>query len=125
MAGETIVWLTAATSIPSISPMKITVLRFEPLFLPISPPPVFYGLGQHAEPPLPLLKLFRAQNRTDTLVKPLAATREILDQASPLLGQVHAHYPVILRVALPPRSKPSLSSLLARRVTREGLISKL
>jgi hypothetical protein len=31
MAGDTMVWLTAATSIPSISPMNIIVLRLEPL----------------------------------------------------------------------------------------------
>ena len=48
MAGETMVWLTAATSMPSMSPMKINVLRLEPLS-PISSPPIFHSLGQCAE----------------------------------------------------------------------------
>src|SRR5919112_116848 len=38
MAGDTIVWLTAATSMPSISPTKITVLGFEPPLLNLTSP---------------------------------------------------------------------------------------
>jgi hypothetical protein len=94
------IWLTAATSMPSITPVMITVLWFEPL-LPISPSPVFHGLGQHTEHPPKLLKLFRAQQLTDTPIEPLAIIGEAFDLDSPFLGQVHSYHALVLRVALP------------------------
>src|SRR5215204_4360862 len=100
IAGETMVWLTAATSMPSISPTKITVLWFEPLST-ISPPPVFRGLGQHTEHPPQLPYLLRTQHRADTPIEPLATIEEALDQAPPLLGQVHPYHSMVPPITLP------------------------
>src|SRR5215204_3583761 len=46
IAGETIVWLTAATSMPSISPTKITFLWPVPFFVIYSPSVLLQPLRQ-------------------------------------------------------------------------------
>src|SRR5829696_3824702 len=101
---------------PSIKPMKITVLGFEPLS-PIAPPPVFRGLCQHTEHPPQLLKLFRTQQRPDTPIEPLATIGETLDQTPPLLGQIHPYHPGILWITLPPEQALSLEPVAQLSLT--------
>jgi hypothetical protein len=57
MAGETMVWLTAATSMPSINPTKITFLR-EALFTFLS---VLHEPGDEPEHPPELRQLILGQ----------------------------------------------------------------
>src|SRR5215213_7506205 len=98
MAGETIVWLTAATSMPSISPTKITFLR-GPLFTFVLS--VLHQPGDDAERPLEFRQLLLCKLLTDTLLEPLTTLLEALDQEPSLRGDVQSHHPVILRISLP------------------------
>src|SRR3712207_2394086 len=98
MAGETTVWLTAATSMPSIRPTNITFLR-ETLF-PMSPS-VLHQPGDAAEHPPELRQFLLPKFLTDAPLEPLAPLLAALDQAASLLGGVQPHHPVVLRIPLP------------------------
>src|SRR5215208_2921374 len=100
MAGETIVWLTAATSMPSISPTKITFLWPVPFFA-IYSPSVLHQPGDDAERPLEFRQLLLCKLLTDTLLEPLTTLLEALDQEPSLRGDVQSHHPVIHRISLP------------------------
>src|ERR671921_92476 len=85
IAGETMVWLTAATSMPSISPTKITFLR-EP-FLPILPS-VLHQLGNDAERPPEFRQLLWTKLPSGAVFELLTTLLTALDQAASLLGGV-------------------------------------
>jgi len=70
MAGETIVWLTAATSMPSISPTKITFLR-GPLFTFVLS--VLHQPGDDAEHPPEFRQFLFVEFLPDTFLEPFAA----------------------------------------------------
>src|SRR5215218_11030741 len=98
IAGETMVWLTAATSMPSISPTKITFLR-ETLF-PIFPL-VLHKLGEDFERPPEFRQLFWTKLPLGAVFERLTTLLAALDQQPALLGGVQPHHPVVLRVSLP------------------------
>src|SRR5919112_6257608 len=98
IAGETMVWLTAATSMPSISPTKITFLR-EPLF-PIFPS-ILHKPGDNAERPPEFRQLLWTKLPSGAVFEPLTTLLAALDQAASLLGGVQPHHPVVLRIPLP------------------------
>src|SRR5215211_221590 len=98
IAGETMVWLTAATSMPSISPTKITFLR-EPFF-PISSS-VLHQPGNDAERPPEFRQVLWTKPPSGSIFEPLTTLLATLDQEPSLLGGVQPHYPVVLRIPLP------------------------
>src|SRR5215207_5149336 len=122
IAGETIVWLTAATSMPSISPTKITFLR-EPTF-PIFPL-VLHQSGDNAERPPEFRQLLWTKLPSDAVFEPLATLLAALDQEPSLLGGLQPHYPVVLRIPLPAQQilplKPLRKARYARGVNFEPL----
>src|SRR3712207_3858128 len=120
MAGETTVWLTAATSMPSIRPTNITFLR-ETLF-PMSPS-VLHQPGDAAEHPPELRQFLLPKFLTDAPLEPLAPLLAALDQEPSLLGGVQPHHPVVLRIPLPAQQtlplKPLRKACDARGVNLE------
>src|SRR3712207_1284576 len=120
MAGETTVWLTAATSMPSISPTNITFL-WETLF-PIFPS-VLHQPGDDAEHPPELRQFLLFKFLTDAPLEPLASLLAALDQAASLLGGVQPHHPVVIRIPLPAEQafllQPLRQACDARRVNLE------
>src|ERR687890_515392 len=90
MAGETMVWLTAATSMPSISPTKITFLR-GPWFTIL--PLVLHQPGDDAERPPEFHQFLLVEFLQDTLLEPFPALLPALDQAASPLGGVQPHHP--------------------------------
>src|SRR5215208_3561717 len=105
MAGATMVWLTAATSMPSISPTKITFL-WEPLF-PIFPL-VLHNPGHSPEYSPEFRHLLWTKLPSDAVFEPLPTLLAALDQASPLLGGVQLYHPVVLLIPLPAQQAFSL-----------------
>src|SRR5215208_4779182 len=105
MAGETIVWLTAATSIPSISPAKITFF-LEPLFSIFSL--VLHSPGHCPEYAPEFRHLLWTKLPSDAVFEPLPTLLAALDQASPLLGGVQLYHPVVLLIPLPAQQAFSL-----------------
>src|SRR5215210_3191564 len=97
IAGETTVWLTAATTMPSMSPTKMTFLRPE---LPFST--TLSGLlhepGDEPEHPSELRQLLLAELLANTFLEPLAPLLAALDQAPALLRGAQPHHPVVLGV---------------------------
>src|SRR5919112_399196 len=110
IAGETIVWLTAATSMPSISPTKITFLWPVPFFA-IYLPSVLHQPGDDAERPPKFRQLLLRKLLPETLLEPVATLLTALDQAASLLGGVQPHHPVVLRVPLPAQQALPLEPL--------------
>src|SRR5215211_4496797 len=98
IAGETMVWLTAATSMPSVSPTKITFLR-EPLFPIVSS--VLHKPGDDAERSPEFCQLFWTKLLSGAVFEPLTTLLAALDQEPSLLGDVQPHHPVVLRIPLP------------------------
>src|SRR5215207_2501448 len=98
IAGETMVWLTAATSMPSVSPTKITFLR-EPLF-PIVPS-VLHKPGDDAERSPEFCQLLWPKLPSGAVFEPLTTLLAALDQEPSLLGGVQPHHPVVLWIPLP------------------------
>src|ERR1051325_11302927 len=105
MAGETTVWLTAATSMPSISPAKITFL-WEPLF-PIFPL-VLHNPGHCPEYSPEVGQFLLAQLLTDAVLEPLPTLPAALDQASSLPRGVQLYHPIVLLIPLPAQQAFSL-----------------
>src|ERR687893_612711 len=114
IAGETMVWLTAATSMPSISPTKITFLR-ETLF---NFPSAVHDPGDDPEHPAQLRQLLLGQLPPYSLLELLAEPPAALDQASPLLRGVQSHHPVVLRISLPTQQTFHLEPLREARNAR-------
>src|ERR687889_1186720 len=117
IAGETIVWLTAATSMPSISPMKITFLWPVPFFA-ISSPSVLHQPGDDAERPPEFRQLLLCKLLPDTLLEPLTTLLEALDQEPSLRGDVQSQHPVVLRISLPAQQAFPLEPLRKARDAR-------
>src|SRR5215204_6850224 len=115
IAGETMVWLTAATSMPSVSPTKITFLR-EPLF-PIVPS-VLHKPGDDAERSPEFCQLLWPKLPSDAVFEPLATLLAALDQEPSLLGGLQPHYPVVLRIPLPAQQTLPLKPLRKARYAR-------
>src|SRR5829696_2468774 len=107
MAGETIVWLTAATSMPSISPTKITFL-WPVSFFAIYFPSVLHQPGDDAECPPEFRQLLLCKLLPETL----------LDQEPSLRGDVQSHHPVVLRISLPTQQPLPLEPLRKARDAR-------
>src|SRR3712207_2664096 len=97
------VWLTAATSVPSISPTKITFLR-EPVF-PILPS-ALHQPGDDAERPPEFRQLLWTKLPLGAVFEPLTTLLATLDQEPSLLGGVQPHHPVIFRI--PPPAQQTL-----------------
>src|SRR5215210_1846248 len=116
IAGETIVWLTAATSMPSISPTKITFLWPEPFF-PMAPS-ILHQPGDDAERPPEFRQLLRTKLPSDAVFEPLAALLAALDQEPSLRGYVQPHHPVVLRIPLPAQQTLPLEPLRKARDAR-------
>src|SRR5215218_7277557 len=111
MAGATMVWLTAATSMPSISPTKITFLR-GPLFAIF--PSVLHQPGDDAERPPEFHQFLLVEFLPNTLLEPFAALLPTLDQAASPPGSAQPHHPAVLRIPLPARvGLPFPTSVLA------------
>src|SRR5215218_1333720 len=115
IAGETMVWLTAATSMPSISPTKITFLR-EPFF-PI-PSSVLHQPGNDAERPPEFRQLLWTKPPSGSIFEPLTTLLATLDQEPSLLGGVQPHHPVVLRIPLPAQQTLPLEPLRKARDAR-------
>src|SRR5215207_1339737 len=115
IAGETIVWLTAATSMPSISPTKITFLR-EPLF-PIVPS-VLHKPGDDAERLPEFRQLLWTKLPSGAVFEPLTTLLAALDQEPSLLGGVQPNHPVVLRIPLPAEQAFLLQPLRQTRDAR-------
>src|SRR5918998_1996809 len=115
IAGETRVWLTAATSMPSISPTKITFLP-EPLF-PISPS-VLHKPGDDAERPPDLCQFLWTKLPSGAVFESLTTFLAALDQETSLLGGVQPHHPVVLRIPLPTQQTLPLKPLRKARDAR-------
>src|SRR4029453_9519941 len=115
IAGETMVWLTAATSMPSVSPTKITFLC-EPLF-PILPP-VLHKPGDDAERPPEFCQLLLCKLLPETLLELLTTLLATLDQEPSLRGDVQSHHPVVLRISLPAQQTLPLEPLRKARDAR-------
>src|SRR5918994_3229386 len=115
IAGETMVWLTAATSMPSISPTKITFLR-EPLFAIF--PSVLHKPRDDPEDPPELRQLLLTELPPDALLEPLATLLAARDQTPSLIGDVQPHHPVILRIPLPAEQTLLLQPLRQPRDAR-------
>src|SRR5918998_4826876 len=98
IAGDTMVWLTAATSMPSISPTKITFLR--ETLVPILPL-VLHKLGDYFERPTKFRQLFWTKLPLGAVFERLTTLLAALDQEPALLGNAQPHHPVVLRVSLP------------------------
>src|SRR5215210_9019640 len=92
IAGETIVWLTAATSMPSINPTKITFLWPLPFFATYSPS-VLHQLGDEAERPPEFRQLLLCKLLPETLLEPLTTLLATLDKKPSLRGDVQSHHP--------------------------------
>src|SRR5919107_4732738 len=124
IAGETIVWLTAATSMPSISPTKITFLWPVPFFA-IYSPSVLHQPGDDAERPPEFRQFLLVEFLPDTLLEPLTTLLAALDQVPSLQGDVQSHHPVVLRISLPAQQTLPLEPLRkardARRVDLEAV----
>src|SRR5918999_1078694 len=117
IAGETIVWLTAATSMPSISPIKITFLWPVPFFA-IYSPSVLHQPGDDAERPPEFRQLLSCKLLPETLLEPLTTLLEALDQEASLRGDVQSHHPVVLRISLPAQQTLPLEPLRKARDAR-------
>src|SRR5215212_10114966 len=115
IAGETIVWLTAATSMPSISPTKITFLR-EPFF-PISSS-VLHQPSNDAERPPEFRQLLWTKLPSGSIFEPLTTLLATLDQEPSLLGGVQPQHPVVLRIPLPAQQTLPLKPLRKARDAR-------
>ena len=79
IAGETIVWLTAATSMPSISPTKITFLWPVAFFANYSPS-VLHQPGDDAERPPEFRQFLRTELPSETVFELLTTLLAALDQ---------------------------------------------
>src|ERR671919_2590684 len=117
IAGETIVWLTAATSMPSISPTKITFLWPVPFFA-IYSPSVLHQPGDDAERPPEFRQFLFVEFLPDTLLEPLTTLLAALDQEPSLRGDVQSHHPVVLRISLPAQQTLPLEPLRKARDAR-------
>src|SRR5918998_2219341 len=117
IAGETIVWLTAATSMPSISPTKITFL-WPVSFLAIYSPSVLHQPGDDAERSPEFRQLLLCKPLPDTLLEPLTTLLAALDQEPSLRGDVQSHHPVVLRISLPAQQTLPLEPLRKARDPR-------
>src|SRR5215218_3783 len=117
IAGETIVWLTAATSMPSISPMKITFLWPVPFFL-IYSPSVLHKPGDDAERPPEFRQFLLVEFLPDSLLELLATLLAALDDAASLLGGMQPHHPVVLQIPLPVQQSFLLQPLRQTRDAR-------
>src|SRR5215211_9192510 len=117
IAGETIVWLTAATSMPSISPTKITFLWPVPFFV-IYSPSVLHKPGDDAERPPEFRQFLLVEFLPDTLLKLLATLLAALDDAASLLGGMQPHHPVVLQIPLPVEQSFLLQPLRQTRDAR-------
>src|SRR5215213_7456185 len=117
IAGETIVWLTAATSMPSISPMKITFLWPVPFFA-IYSPSVLHQPGDDAERPPEFRQFLSVEFLPDTLLELLATLLAPLDDAASLFGRMQPHHPVVLRISLPAQQTLPLEPLRKARDAR-------
>src|SRR5215212_2865392 len=115
IAGETMVWLTAATSMPSMSPAKITFL-WEPLF-PIVPS-VLHKPGDDAEHPPELRQLLLSKLPPDPLLELLATLLAAPDRTPSFPCSVQPYYPVVLRVPLPAEQAFLLQPLRQTRDAR-------
>src|SRR5215203_3967020 len=116
IAGETIVWLTAATSMPSISPTKITFLWPEPFF-PMSTS-VLHQPGDDVERPPEFRQLLRTKLPSDAVLEPVPVLPAVLDQEPSLLGGVQPHHPVVLRIPPPAQQTLPLEPLRQARDAR-------
>ena len=83
IAGETIVWLTAATSMPSISPTKITFLWPVPFFA-IYSTSVLHQPDDDAEHPPEFRQLLLCKPLPETLLESLTMVLAALDQVPSL-----------------------------------------
>src|SRR5215208_3419536 len=117
IAGETIVWLTAATSMPSISPTKITFL-WPVAFFAIYSPSVLHQPGDDAERPPEFRQLLLCKPLPETLLESLTMLLAALDQVPPLRGDVQSHHPVVLRISLPAQQTLPLEPLRKARDAR-------
>src|ERR671917_2112788 len=115
IAGETMVWLTAATSMPSVSPTKITFLR-EPLFSIV--PSVLHKPGDDAERSPEFCQLLWTKLPSGAVFEPLTTLLTALDHAPSLLGGVQPHHPVVLRIPLPAQQTLPLEPLRKARDAR-------
>src|SRR5215208_3421442 len=115
IAGETMVWLTAATSMPSISPTKITFLR-GPLFTFVLS--VLHQPGDDAEHPPEFRKFLLCKLLPETLLEFLTMLLAALDQEPSLRGDVQSHHPVVLRISLPAQQTLPLEPLRKARDAR-------
>src|SRR5215216_3038897 len=115
IAGETMVWLTAATSMPSISPTKITFLRAPsfPIF-----PSVLHQPGDDAERSPEFRHLLWTKLPSDAVFEPLATLLAALDQEPSLLGGMQPHHPVVLRIPFPAQQTLPLKPLHKARDAR-------
>src|SRR3712207_5598350 len=116
IAGETMVWLTAATSMPSIRPTKITFLRPEPFF-PMSLS-VLHQPGDDAERPPEFCQFLWTKLPSDAVFEFLATLLAALDQEPALRGGVQPHDPVVLRIPLPTQQTLRLEPLRKPRDAR-------
>src|SRR5918995_2546453 len=117
IAGETIVWLTAATSMPSISPTKITFL-WPVSFFAIYSPSVLHQPGDDAECPPEFRQLLLCKLLPETLLEPLTTLLAALDQEPSLRRDVQSHHPVVLRISLPAQQTLPLKPLRKARDAR-------
>src|SRR5215213_9944635 len=117
IAGETMVWLTAATSIPSISPTKITFLWPVPFFA-IYSLSVLHQPGDDAERPPEFRKFLLCKLLPETLLEFLTMLLAALDQEPSLRGDVQSHHPVVLRISLPAQQTLPLKPLRKARDAR-------
>src|SRR5215211_1869306 len=115
IAGETMVWLTAATSMPSINPTKITLLR--EILSPIVPSAI-HKPGYDFERPPELRQLLCTELPLDVIFEPLTTLLAALDQEPPLLGNVQPHHPVVLKIPLPEQQTFPLEPLREARDAR-------
>src|SRR5215204_2041148 len=117
IAGATIVWLIAATSMPSISPTKITFLWPVPFFA-IYSPSVLHQPGDDAERPPEFRQLLLRKLLPEALLEPLTSLLAALDQEPSLRGDVQSHHPVVLRISLPAQQTLPLEPLRKARDAR-------